>query len=169
MLCRCFHPLSVNTKTRARTEFKPVFLADSLSEKCKSAPSGPAALTSFGVRGAIRGGQLFKMKTMVWANRLHIAHAPGLREASARHRSKTVGAMPAHPTFGSLPNPRQSASRKLALWLSATDLRASTVRRAEPNPSFKLSPNGLSRRPSCAGPAAHCAHAVQRAKPSVPA
>ena len=39
----------------------------------------------------------------------------------------------------------------------------------QPNPSFKLSPNGLSRRPSCAGPAAHCAHAVQRAKPSVPA
>ena len=38
-----------------------------------------------------------------------------------------------------------------------------------PNPSFKPSPNGLSRRPSCAGPAAHCAHAVQRAKPSVPA
>ena len=42
-------------------------------------------------------------------------------------------------------------------------------RQAEPNPSFKLSPNGLARQPTCAGPAAHCAHAVQRAKPSVPA
>ena len=105
MLCRCFHPLSVNTRTRARTEFKPVFLVDTLSEKCVSAPSGPAALTSFGVRGAICGGQLSKMKTMVWATRLHIEHALGLREASACHRSKPVGAMPAHPTFGTLPNP----------------------------------------------------------------
>ena len=169
MLCRCFHPLSVNTRTRARTEFKPVFLVDTLSEKCVSAPSGPAALTSFGVRGAICGGQLSKMKTMVWATRLHIEHALGLREASACHRSKPVGAMPAHPTFGTLPNPRQSASCKLAFWLSATGFRASTVRRAEPNPSFKPSPNGGSRRPSSAGPAAHFALAVQHAKPSVPA
>ena len=39
----------------------------------------------------------------------------------------------------------------------------------EPNPSFKLSPNGGSRWPSSAGPAAHFALAVQHAPPSVPA
>ena len=37
------------------------------------------------------------------------------------------------------------------------------------NPSFKPSPNGVSRRPVSAGPAAHFALAVQRATPSVPA
>ena len=39
----------------------------------------------------------------------------------------------------------------------------------EPNPSFKLSPNGGSRWSSSAGPAAHFALAAQRAPPSVPA
>ena len=39
----------------------------------------------------------------------------------------------------------------------------------KPNPSFKPSTNSVARRPSCAGPAAHCAHAVQRATLSVPA
>jgi len=38
-----------------------------------------------------------------------------------------------------------------------------------PNPSLKLSPNGVARWPSSAGPAAHFALAVQRATPSVPA
>ena len=38
-----------------------------------------------------------------------------------------------------------------------------------PNPSFKPSPNGGSRWPSSAGPAAHFALAVQHAPPSVPA
>ena len=38
-----------------------------------------------------------------------------------------------------------------------------------PNPSLKLSPNGMSRWPSSAGPAADFALAVQRAMPSVPA
>ena len=38
-----------------------------------------------------------------------------------------------------------------------------------PNPSLKLSPNGVAHWPSSAGPAAHFALAVQRATPSVPA
>ena len=38
-----------------------------------------------------------------------------------------------------------------------------------PNNSFKLSPNGMSRWPSSAGPAAHFALAAQHATPSVPA
>ena len=38
-----------------------------------------------------------------------------------------------------------------------------------PNPSLKRSANGMSRWPSSAGPAAHCALAVQRAMPSSPA
>ena len=168
MLCRCFHPPPVNAKTRTRTESKPVFLAQSPSAKCMSTPSLPAALMSFGVRGAIRGGQLFKMKTMVSAGRLHIAQA-WLQTVRAEQGCCTEGATQAHATFSTVHQPIRSASRKSPLWLSATDFRVSTVRRAEPNPSFKPSPNGLSRRPSRAGPAAHCAHAVQRAKPSVPA
>ena len=40
--------------------------------------------------------------------------------------------------------------------------------RVVPNPSFKPSPNGGSRWPSSAGPAAHFALAVQHAPPSVP-
>ena len=39
----------------------------------------------------------------------------------------------------------------------------------KPNPSLKLSPNGVPRWPSSAGPAAHFALAVQRVTPSVPA
>ncbi len=41
--------------------------------------------------------------------------------------------------------------------------------RAMPNPSLKLSTNGVSRWPSSAGPAAHSALAVQRATPLSPA
>ena len=41
--------------------------------------------------------------------------------------------------------------------------------RVQPNPSFKLSPNGGSRWSSSAGPAAHFALAAQHAPPSVPA
>ena len=40
---------------------------------------------------------------------------------------------------------------------------------ALPNPSLKLSANGMSRWPSSAGPAAHFALAVQRATPLAPA
>ena len=40
---------------------------------------------------------------------------------------------------------------------------------ALPNPSVKLSANGVPRWPSSAGPAAHFALAVQRATPSAPA
>jgi hypothetical protein len=47
--------------------------------------------------------------------------------------------------------------------------RSEHAPRARPNPSLKLSPNGVARRPSSAGPAAHFALAVQRATPSVPA
>ena len=43
------------------------------------------------------------------------------------------------------------------------------VPRVLPNPSLKLSPNGVAHRPSSAGPSAHFALAVQRATPSVPA
>jgi hypothetical protein len=38
-----------------------------------------------------------------------------------------------------------------------------------PNPSLKLSPNGVAHWPSSAGPSAHFALAVQRATPLVPA
>ena len=44
-----------------------------------------------------------------------------------------------------------------------------SVSNALPNPSLKPSPNGVARRPSSAGPAAHFALVVQRATPSVPA
>ena len=42
-------------------------------------------------------------------------------------------------------------------------------RTPRPNPSFKLTGNGVARRPSSAGPAAHFALAVQHATPSAPA
>jgi hypothetical protein len=42
-------------------------------------------------------------------------------------------------------------------------------RRARPNPSLKLSPNGVAHWPSSAGASPHFALAVQRATPLVPA
>ena len=59
-----------------------------------------------------------------------------------------------------------TSSRIAPPWLVRLHSRFSA---ALPNPSLKLSPNGVSRRPSSAGPAAHFALAVQRATPSVPA
>ena len=63
----------------------------------------------------------------------------------------------------------------LFFWLSKVSNTGGTLRTLPlpptvmPNPSFKPSPNGVSRWPSSAGPAAHFALAVQRATPSVPA
>ena len=47
--------------------------------------------------------------------------------------------------------------------------RRAGMNAAGSNPSLKLSPNGMSRWPSSAGPSAHFALTVQRAMPSVPA
>ena len=58
-------------------------------------------------------------------------------------------------------HPRLCSSLKPPL-RSSTQLHRSTVRRAEPNPSFKPSPNSVPRRPASAGPAAHHALAGQR-------
>ena len=55
----------------------------------------------------------------------------------------------------------------LSMGLAARVLAESS--RVRPNHSLKLSPNGMSRWPSSAGPAAHFALAVQRAMPLVPA
>ena len=112
MLCRCFHPMSVNTKTRARTEFKPVFLANSLSEKCMSAPSGPAALTSFGVRGAICGSRLFEMITFASASGFYLSHVQLAHKASSRGGRSTGKATPAHPTSCGVRHPRLCSSLK---------------------------------------------------------
>ena len=76
-----------------------------------------------------------------------------------------------------------TAARKIQLWLAfrrgnnsesvplRTVDRVVTLKPARvlPNPSLKLSPNGVSRWPSSAGPSAHFALAAQRATPSVPA
>ena len=58
-----------------------------------------------------------------------------------------------------------------SLWSVAPISRITPLRCGAvlPNPSFKPSPNSVPRRPASAGPAAHCAHAVQRATLSVPA
>ena len=48
-------------------------------------------------------------------------------------------------------------------------LPAAHLSALKPNPSLKLSPNGVPRWPSSAGPAAHFALAVQRVTPLVPA
>ena len=47
--------------------------------------------------------------------------------------------------------------------------RFSLLSALKPNPSLKLSPNGVPRWPSSAGPVAHFALAVQRVTPLVPA
>ena len=58
--------------------------------------------------------------------------------------------------FENQSNPKQARSAELRPKLT-------------PNPSLKLSPNGVAHWPSSAGPADHFALAVQRATPSVPA
>ena len=80
--------------------------------------------------------------------------------ASKRAGSRKLGHFPP-PKSG----PKQTASPR---WWSRQ--RAQVQQRAAwPNPSLKRSANGMSRRPSSAGPAAHFALAVQRAMPSSPA
>ena len=72
---------------------------------------------------------------------------------------------------------RKSSSRRLATRRAPGTLICRNLcaplnlcrKRLKPNPSFKLSPNGGSRWPSSAGPAAHFALAVQHAPPSGPA
>ena len=140
--CRCFPLPSVQAKTRAPAELNPVFRTCPPSSKFMNTLSVSAALTSFGVRGAIRGSRLFEMETMACAGRFHVSHAQWLRTASTQGRCRTERATPAHPTFSSVQHATQSASRKSPSWLAAAGHRGSTVRRAEPNPSLKLSPNG---------------------------
>ena len=62
-----------------------------------------------------------------------------------------------------------TCSRPRGITLPFQACRQRTVNTAQPNPSFKPSPNSVARRPSSAGPAAHFALAVQRATLSVPA
>jgi hypothetical protein len=53
--------------------------------------------------------------------------------------------------------------------LPLTHISTSTYAQLMPNPSLKLSTNGVSRWSSGAGPAAHFAPATQRATPLAPA
>jgi len=68
-----------------------------------------------------------------------------------------------------------SAERLLPHWFIKVSISSGTLlifvspTELMPNPSFKPSPNSVSRRPSSAGPAAHSALAVRRATLSVPA
>ena len=132
MLCRCLSLPPVQAKARRPAEIKPILGDCSPSEEFKSTLSAPAALTSFGVRGAICGSRLFEIKTMAFAGRIHISPAQRLHEASAQGRCSTEGATPSHPTPGIVQHAKQSASRKPSFWPSAAGVRDSTVRRAEP-------------------------------------
>ena len=166
--CRCFRPPSVQAKTRAPAELKPVFRTCPLSSKFMNTLLASAARAPFGVRGTTCGSRLFELKTMAFARRVHAPRALWVRKASTRGRCNTAAAAPARPTSSSVRHAKQSASRKSASWLLATGHRASTVRRAEPNPSLKLSPNG---RPP--GPvwryAVHFRQSGPGVPPSVPA
>ena len=168
MLCRCFPLPSVQAKTGAPAEPRPVVSASAPLEKFMNTLSVPPALTSFGVRGVISGSRLFWLKTTVYASCFHVSRAGRLHLASNQGRCSTEGATPAHSTTSSAQHARLCPSRKPG-FRPSTLIHHSTVRRAEPNPSFKPSPNGGSRWPSSAGPTAHFALAVQRAPPSVPA
>ena len=71
---------------------------------------------------------------------------------------------------------RRGVPRLLLQWLCGSNTMpcmnlqlSSELSALKPNPSLKLSPNGVPRWPSSAGPSAHFALAVQRVTPSVPA
>ena len=130
--------------------------------------SVPAALTSIGLRGVICGSRLFEMITFASASGFYFSHAQLAHKASSRGGRSTGKATPAHPTSCGVRHPRLCSSLKPPL-RSSTQLHRFTVRRAEPNPSFKPSPNSVPRRPASAGPAAHHALAGQRVTLSVPA
>ena len=166
--CRCFPLPSVQAKTRAPAELTPVFRTCPPSSKFMNTPSASAALTSFGVHGTTCGSRLFEFKAMLFASRFHVSHAHWLRKVGAQGRCNTVMAKLAHPTSSGMQYKGQSASRKSAWWLSATGLRASTVRRAEPNPSLKLSTNGGPPGPARRY-AVHFRQSGPGAPPSVPA
>ena len=144
MLCRyrCLRPPLVQAKTRAPAELKPVFRTCPPSSMLMNTLSASAALTSFGLRGTTCGRLLFEFKAMVVASRFQVSHAHWLRNVGAQGRCNTVRATLAHRTSSGVHYKRQSASRKSASWLLVAGHRRSTVRRAEPNPSLKLSPNG---------------------------
>ena len=78
------------------------------------------------------------------------------------------------PVAGSSGSPSKPVLREQACGCACNRRLPPTVAcmrpaHALPNPSLKLSPNGVSRWPSSAGPSAHFALAAQRATPSVPA
>ena len=169
MLCRCFHRPSAPVEGRASTEPTPVFSAwSATSEFLKTLPA-PAAHTFVGGRCATCGNLLVQLQSEAFASGFWVPSARCPLCASPQGRCSAGAATPAHPSSSSLKGPRPYFWRKPALRPIATQVRHSTVRRAEPNPSFKPSPNGGSRWPSSAGPAAHFALAVQHAPPSVPA
>ena len=109
------------------------------------------------------------IQDMTMAGRIIAAAAVGCAAGEERELACVVRALTSsrpeaqHPFFGS----RCGASPGVC---SSPEHEGITVHHlARPNNSFKLSPNGMSRWPSSAGPAAHFALAVQRAMPSVPA
>ena len=169
MLCRCYRRPSAPVKRVASAEPTPVLSAWSPSGEFMKAPSAPAALTSGGVRSVACSSLLVELRAMAFDYRFHVPSAHCVRMAGAPGHRNTEDATPAHPNSSRLKGPRPYSWLKPALRPTATQIRHSTVRRAEPNPSFKPSPNGGSRWPSSAGPAAHFALAVQHAPPSVPA
>ena len=151
MLCRCFRPPSAPVKGPASAEPARVLNGWPPSDEFIKALSVPAAHTSLGAHGATWFRLLLELEALAFANRSHFSNAQSVHMARIQGR------------------PRQCSLRRPASPPTATQFRHSTVRRAEPNPSFKPSPNGGSRWPSSAGPAAHFALAVQHAPPSVPA
>jgi hypothetical protein len=107
-----------------------------------------------------------------------LAALRGSRRLVVNRRCRSVcrpaaagSAVPAITGAGGGRKPGAAATRSLSLlrhrkaWHPSYLHSSSRHRSVLPNPSLKLTPNGMAHQPSSAGPAAHCALAVWRAMP----
>ena len=139
---RCSRRPSAPVKGSFAAETASIICASWPPDELKKMLSASAALTSFGVRGAICGGRLFELKANAISRRFHIPRPQRLHRVNVQGCCSTERATSSLPTSSGLQRPMQSASRKPVLWPAAAHLRYGTVRRAEPNPSLKRSANG---------------------------
>ena len=168
MLCRCYRPPSAPVIAWTSAELMPALRACPPSREFMNTLSAPAARTVLNFHRASRWSLLVEFNALAFASRFRLLGALGVRMAGAQGRRGIEEATPVLSALSTVQHTRLCSSRKPAV-PPTTPFYHSTVRRAEPNPSFKPSPNGGSRWPSSAGPAAHFALAAQHAPPSVPA
>ena len=133
---------------------------------CRSAPCKPASLQ----RSAVRSTPEFceRFAGSLSCQSVHRQESVCRPPPPAGHGLRSASAVAARKS-----RPRRLVGRHAPGTQVCQDLCAFRSHAAsnavKPNPSFKPSPNSVARQPSSAGPAAHCALAVQRATPLVPA